>query len=314
MPASCAPTTGRHLLSIQPGIRPPPDRRSGVRSAPFPRVLRQRHPGPRLRRFLHPEGKRLEVERIQRRSGRKRGLDPGDPSLAGSPPRCFWGRGPASSWGSPTRLLGRRSGRPPKDPSSTCRFRTGRRRVFFLATPHGVFHLDLETGTLEKKEISDDIGAVQSLLYDFPTATLFAGTDSGLFRSRDGGETWLLPPPGLPPVRVNIVGRSAARLFCGTSNGVFVSDRNGDEWVRADGIQPLDVSALSVGARGPNLRVFASDSPFWGTCTPVPTGAIAGKLSIGAAPDHGSRPCICPLRESFSPEPFPRESTSSAIR
>ena len=156
----------------------------------------------------------------------------------------------------PWQPVGEVSKLPVLDLSFSNRKETG----LFLATPQGVFHLDLETGTLEKKEISDDIGAAQSLLYDLPTATLFAGTDSGLFRSRDGGDTWLLPPPGLPPVRVNIVGRSATRLFCGTSKGVFVSNRNGDEWVQADGIQPLDVSALSVGARGSNLRVFASDS------------------------------------------------------
>ena len=156
----------------------------------------------------------------------------------------------------PWQPVGEVSKLPVLDLSFSNRKETG----LFLATPQGVFHLDLETGTLEKKEISDDIGAAQSLLYDLPTATLFAGTDSGLFRSRDGGDTWLLPPPGLPPVRVNIVVRSATRLFCGTSKGVFVSNRNGDEWVKADGIQPLDVSALSVGARGSNLRVFASDS------------------------------------------------------
>ena len=156
----------------------------------------------------------------------------------------------------PWQPVGEVSKLPVLDLSFSNRKETG----LFLATPKGVFHLDLETGTLEKKEISSDVGGVQSLLYDFPTATLFAGTDSGLFRSRDGGETWLLPPPGLPAVRVNIVGRSGTRLFCGTSKGVFVSNKDGDEWIRADGIQPLDVSALSVGARGPNPRVFASDS------------------------------------------------------
>ena len=130
----------------------------------------------------------------------------------------------------------------------------------FLATPQGVFHLDLETGTLEKKEISGDVGGVQTLLYDFPTAILFAGTDSGLFRSRDGGEIWLVPPFGLPATRVNIVRRSGPRLYCGTGKGVFVSNENGDEWIRAGGIQPLDISALSAGVRGSNIGVFASDS------------------------------------------------------
>ena len=129
-----------------------------------------------------------------------------------------------------------------------------------LATPQGVFHLDLETGVLAQKEISANAGAVHTLLYDIPSGTLFAGTDSGLFRSRDGGETWLVPPRGLSAVRVNIVGRSGPRLFCGTAKGVFASDGRGDEWRRAGGIQPLDIAALSVAGGGSGARVFASDS------------------------------------------------------
>ena len=91
----------------------------------------------------------------------------------------------------PWQPLGESAGLPVLDLSFSDRKETG----LFLATPRGVFHLDLETGTLEKKEISADIGSVHTLLHDVPSATLYAGTDSGLFRSRDGGETWLVPPP-----------------------------------------------------------------------------------------------------------------------
>lgn len=156
----------------------------------------------------------------------------------------------------PWARIGEISELPVLDLSFSDRQETG----LYLATRQGVFHLDLETGSLEKREISADIGAVHTLLYDVPSATLFAGTDSGLFRSRDGGGTWLVPPRGLPAVRVNIVGRSGPRLFCGTGKGVFVSDGRGDEWRRASGVQALDIAALSVTGGGPDARVFASDS------------------------------------------------------
>lgn len=156
----------------------------------------------------------------------------------------------------PWERVGEISETPVLDLSFSDRKETG----LYLATRQGVFHLDLETGALEMKEISADAGAVHTVLYDIPSATLYAGTGSGLFRSRDGGETWLVPPRGLPAVRVNIVGRSGERLFCGTGKGVFVNDGTGDEWRKAAGIQPLDIAAISVADRGLGSRVFASDS------------------------------------------------------
>lgn len=211
--------------------------------------------------------------------------------------KVFLGTGTGLFVGVPEETPWQRVGEVSKLPVLDLSFSNRKETGLFLATTQGIFHLDLETEALEKKEISDDVGGVQTLLYDFPTETLFAGTDSGLFLSRDGGETWLLPPPGLPAVRVNIVGRSATRLFCGTSKGVFVSNENGDEWVRAGGVQPLDVSALSVGARAPNLRVFASDS-LLGHLYASPDGGESWRTF-----DRGnSRPRITTLHLSTSGE------------
>ena len=133
-------------------------------------------------------------------------------------------------------------------------------KSLYLAAHTGIFHLDLKTGKMEHREIVVDSGRVHTLLHNVRSSLLFAGTDTGLFRSNDGGMNWHALGNGLPSIPVNVLVKSGTRLFCGTQEGLFFSDENGDRWQRPKGIQPLNIIALSSDTGGVDSRVFASDS------------------------------------------------------
>jgi hypothetical protein len=83
-------------------------------------------------------------------------------------------------------------------------------------------------------------------------STIMAGTDVGLFISRDAGATWNLT---LPDVRVWTVGfdaRSNGDAFVGTDGkGVYASLDAGSTWRPASsGLQNLDVRSLAFGLDG----------------------------------------------------------------
>ena len=100
-------------------------------------------------------------------------------------------------------------------------------------------------------------------------ATLYSGTDQGVFKSDDGGANWRVASTGIPPNRVQTLAidpTTPATLYAGTrtpdgaeSVGIFKSTDAGASWTPINdglvdplaGFAPLDVEALSVNPRNP---------------------------------------------------------------
>lgn len=113
-------------------------------------------------------------------------------------------------------------------------------------------------------------GNVYCLVAD-PTrpATLYAGTDVGVYKSDDGGASWRAATNGIPLNRVQTIAidpTSPATLYAGTltpdgvaSVGIFKSTDAGASWTAINegladplaGFAPLDVEALAVNPRNP---------------------------------------------------------------
>ena len=123
-------------------------------------------------------------------------------------------------------------------------FSDGREGGLFLATAAGIFHLDLRGNRLEKLVIPVYRGKIHAILSDESSHSLFAGTDVGVFRSRDRGKTWTTKAKGLPDSPVHLLEKIEGKLFCGTRKGLFSSDNGGEEWSLCQGIDPIDIVAM----------------------------------------------------------------------
>ncbi|MEE8348306.1 MAG: hypothetical protein V3R94_01965, partial [Acidobacteriota bacterium] len=128
----------------------------------------------------------------------------------------------------------------------------------FLATSQGVYDLNLTTNQAIHLVIPDNPGEIHAIFYDHSTDQLLAGTDNGIFRSSDRGETWHNKSGGLPGSPVNVIGKSGTRLFSGTRNGLFASDNSGQQWSRSQGIHPIDIVDIQTNPRAEN-QIFAAD-------------------------------------------------------
>jgi len=82
--------------------------------------------------------------------------------------------------------------------------------------------------------------------------TLFAGTTSGVYRTLDGGESWLSANTGLPSLIVRTLAVSPGyagdhTVIAGTPGGACVTTESGDTWgVVNTGLGNLDISAVAV--------------------------------------------------------------------
>ncbi len=100
-------------------------------------------------------------------------------------------------------------------------------------------------------------------------SSLFVGTsDSGVFRSMDGGATWTsasvsLPHDSVYPAVYSLV-VSESILFAGTDSGVFRSTNNGDSWTACDSGLTNTVSRIIV-VNGSSLFVGMSHGLFLST-------------------------------------------------
>ena len=61
-------------------------------------------------------------------------------------------------------------------------------------------------------------------------SVLFAGTDSGVFRSTDNGVSWAPCDSGLLKTQARIIEVNGSNLLAGMSNGLFLSTDNGISW------------------------------------------------------------------------------------
>ena len=72
---------------------------------------------------------------------------------------------------------------------------------------------------------------------------MFAGTQFGIFKSDDGGVTWVEANNGLTNTVVHPMLVNGTRLFAGTEAGVFISDDGGDNWTESN--QGLIISKIN---------------------------------------------------------------------
>lgn len=87
------------------------------------------------------------------------------------------------------------------------------------------------------------------------SGVLFAGTDSGVFISRDFGQTWVSSNRGLTRFVVFVLAIdpvAPSNLYAGTSGGIFKSADGGTNWMRASpAALSLPIHALAIDPRAP---------------------------------------------------------------
>jgi hypothetical protein len=92
---------------------------------------------------------------------------------------------------------------------------------------------------------------------------LYAGTDTGVYRSDNSGAGWQLASGGLPvtPVRALAVHPENSRIvYAGTDTGLFRSDDGGVSWVhRGNGLVGTAVIALAIDPRRGHVLYAATD-------------------------------------------------------
>ena len=97
-------------------------------------------------------------------------------------------------------------------------------------------------------------------------ATICVGTlGQGIWRSSDGGDTWLRVRHGLYSecaVRALAVHPSDARvMYCGADTGVYRSEDSGEHWERLDSpMSEIPIWALAIDPVDPNI-IFAGTRP-----------------------------------------------------
>ncbi len=78
---------------------------------------------------------------------------------------------------------------------------------------------------------------------------LWVGLATGaVFRSEDGGRSWVRADAGLPAVRVNALGESGDHWLAGTETGIYASADRGRTWVVAAGDAGRILSFATSGA------------------------------------------------------------------
>jgi tetratricopeptide (TPR) repeat protein len=86
-------------------------------------------------------------------------------------------------------------------------------------------------------------------------STLYAGTNDGLYISRDGGASWIPPAGAMAGQTINCVAATPDRIFAGGQKGVLVSEDNGTTWTTTASGLDQSHSIKSLAAAG--SAVFA---------------------------------------------------------
>jgi len=94
------------------------------------------------------------------------------------------------------------------------------------------------------------------LLQDNRDGTLYAGASGGIYRSRDGGDTWEATSAGLTNADVNTLLQDSrdGTLYAGTNDGIYRSRDGGDTWeATSAGLTNTDVNTLLQDSRDGTL-------------------------------------------------------------
>lgn len=127
-----------------------------------------------------------------------------------------------------------------------------------LAAEKGLFSLDLLEEEPQLRQFDVPGGSVTSLVRIPHSGALFAAGSEGVFRSVDEGRMWQKKAAGLPPGPCNALAVSASRLFCGTRSGLYFSENEGKTWQQAEGVFPIEISAVAAGSTDSGM-IFAAD-------------------------------------------------------
>jgi photosystem II stability/assembly factor-like uncharacterized protein len=92
---------------------------------------------------------------------------------------------------------------------------------------------------------------------------LWVGLAAGaVFRSEDGGRSWLRADAGLPAERVNALGEVGGRWLAGTETGIYASNDGGRKWELAGGGAGRILSFATAGA---NVYAGTDGGLLWST-------------------------------------------------
>jgi len=124
-----------------------------------------------------------------------------------------------------------------------------------------------------------DAGNINFLAVD-SSDFIFAATDSGIFRSTDNGNSWLLK--GLHSNKVNsIVFDSIDNIIVGSSDGLFLSTNSGESWLPF-GLTSLNVRSVSLNSFDHVFAgVYESDSSISGVYRSIDGGISYTRLVEG---------------------------------
>ncbi len=119
------------------------------------------------------------------------------------------------------------------------------------------------------KSLSQLPGCYPSLIMSTPENTIFVATDSGLYRSRDDGETWQSACRGLPDLRpyqksiINAMVQAGDDfILAGTifDGGLYRSSDEGDNWQKITNPDFREVQSIVRNSKGTLFLIAGSNS------------------------------------------------------
>lgn len=159
--------------------------------------------------------------------------------------------------GTPGEKPWRRLGSTGKLTIESLAFADASEEKLLLATQEGLWKFDRRSRHLQKVILSVYKGPVLSIVRDSQAGQIFAGTNIGVFRSSDGGESWQIKVKGIPYSAVGTLYAAAGHLFCGTRQGLFFSRDHGEQWQACSGAYPAEAASIQVDRERPQI-VFAA--------------------------------------------------------
>ncbi|RPJ86695.1 MAG: hypothetical protein EHM18_04885 [Acidobacteria bacterium] len=164
--------------------------------------------------------------------------------------------------------------------------------ITYIAAESGAFELNFRLKTLQKLVIPVYKGRINTILFDSSSGQLFAGGETGLFRSKDAGKNWSMKVRGLPYTSVHSLEKSGTRILCGTRQGLFYTENYGELWTPGKGVFPLDIMTISANPSRES-EVFAADflvgylfmshdgGVTWDVLNPLSTRSRISSLAFG---------------------------------
>ena len=131
---------------------------------------------------------------------------------------------------------------------------------------------DIESNKIVWTQTNGPYGGTITVLHATPERTLFAGTSgAGIFRSTDGGDTWIAASEGLqvPPHRglpsLLVLTQKGKTLYAGANNNLFYSIDNGDSWQQLSHFQDEIVGISGVAFIGDTIYIgqYIEESVFF---------------------------------------------------